>query len=71
MSDDDNGKQVGLLANAWTLAVLFPASLAAGALLGWWLDRMFHTSPWLTVVGLFLGAAAAFLNLAQFVKKSG
>lgn len=31
------------------------ASLAAGILLGWWLDRIFNTSPILVLLGIALG----------------
>ena len=33
------------------------ALLAAGIALGWWLDRLLHTSPALVLVGISLGIA--------------
>ena len=36
--------------------------LVAGAL-GWWLDGKLGTSPWLLLVGIFLGAAGGFTSL--------
>jgi F0F1-type ATP synthase assembly protein I len=36
--------------------------LATGAL-GWWLDGKFGTSPWLLLVGIFLGAGGGFYSL--------
>jgi len=42
------------------ISVSIIACLAIGILLGWWLDRLFDTSPWLLMVFSFLGVAAAF-----------
>lgn len=39
------------------------AGPAGGALIGWFLDRWFGTSPWLLLVLLFLGFAAAMRNI--------
>ena len=36
-----------------------------GALVGWVLDRVFDTSPWLLLVMLFLGMAAGFWNIIK------
>jgi ATP synthase protein I len=39
------------------------AGPAGGALIGWVLDRLFGTTPWLLLVLLFLGIAVAFRNI--------
>ncbi len=36
-----------------------------GALIGWVLDRLFGTSPWLLLIMLFLGMAAGFWNIIK------
>ena len=36
----------------------FVAATALGTAGGWWLDRKFHTQPWLLVVGSVFGFAA-------------
>ena len=33
------------------------------ALLGWWLDRRWGTSPWLLLLGTLLGAVGGVYNL--------
>lgn len=38
---------------------------AGGALIGWVLDRMLGTSPWLLLTLLFLGMAAGFWNIVK------
>jgi ATP synthase protein I len=39
------------------------AGPAGGALLGWVMDRLFGTSPWLLLVMLALGTIVAFRNI--------
>jgi ATP synthase protein I len=45
-------------------------SIFIGLFAGVYLDRRFSISPWLTLIGLGLGIAAAFKNIALAVKKS-
>lgn len=44
------------------------AGPAGGALLGWFLDRLFKTSPWLLLAMLFLGIIVAFRNIYRISK---
>lgn len=39
--------------------------MLGGAAIGWALDRLFDTSPWLLLVMLFLGTAAGFWNIIK------
>jgi F0F1-type ATP synthase assembly protein I len=48
---------------AITLGLVFPVAIALGYFLGRWLDKVFHTSPWLTGIFTLLGIAAAFVQL--------
>jgi ATP synthase protein I len=50
------------------LAVIFPASVVVGWLLGAALDRWLHTS-WLYLVGLLLGIVAGFVELIRTVSR--
>lgn len=45
-------------------------SISIGFALGLFLDRKFDTAPWLMLVGLILGIAAAYRNIWLAVKKS-
>ena len=38
---------------------------AGGALIGWVLDKLFDTSPWLLLAFLFLGIIVAFRNIIR------
>lgn len=50
------------------LAMIFPAAVVVGWLLGAALDRWLHTT-WLYLVGLILGIAAGFVELIRTVSK--
>ena len=58
--DRDTGpsglRSAGLLLAIPTLLIVAPL---VGFFLGGWLDRRFHTSPWLLIAGLVLGFVAA------------
>jgi F0F1-type ATP synthase assembly protein I len=48
----------------------FAVTIVVFALLGIWLDKRWHTSPWLVIVGVFFGATAGFWTMyRQMVKK--
>jgi len=53
------------IAVGWEIVV----ALGLGYLLGWALDRWLHTSPYLKIAGLLLGAAAAVRGLVRVVKE--
>jgi ATP synthase protein I len=45
-------------------------SIFIGLFAGVYLDGRFDTNPWLTLIGLGLGIAAGYKNIALAVKKS-
>jgi ATP synthase protein I len=45
------------------------AALAVGTFLGWGLDRVFGTTPWILLAGIFIGFAAGVLNVARALKQ--
>ena len=51
------------------ISVTIIACLAVGIFLGWLLDRLLGTTPWLMMVFTFLGIAAAFKSIFDFAKK--
>ena len=58
---------LGLAARITTELV---AAVLVGALLGWWLDGVFGTSPWLLLVFLLLGFAAALRNIVRVASQA-
>ena len=56
--------------NALSLAFLFPASIVAGFLIGYGLDKLFDSGSVCTIIFSILGSAGAFLQLFRFSKSS-
>ena len=71
MTPDEKRPEVSARArlyNLSSLAFAFPVSIAAGAYIGYYLDGKLGTFPWLSIIFLFVGVAAGFLNLLRAVK---
>ncbi len=49
----------------------FVIAILGGLLLGMWLDRMFHTKPWLMLLGIGLGMFIGFYNFFMVVSHVG
>ena len=52
-----------------TIPTLLIVSPLVGFFLGNWLDRRFHTSPWLMIAGLLLGFAAGGRETYQIYRR--
>ena len=55
------------LARLSTNGISLVAATAIGLLIGYGLDRLFGTAPWLTMMFALFGIAAGFLNLFRDV----
>lgn len=55
------------LARLSTIGVTLVAATAIGLAIGYGLDRVLPTRPWLTILFTLLGIAAGFLNLFRDV----
>jgi ATP synthase protein I len=44
-------------------------SVAIGAGIGYWLDSVFHTAPWLTLFWLLCGVFAGFRSLLRVARR--
>jgi F0F1-type ATP synthase assembly protein I len=51
------------------IALILPASIVAGLILGAALDKWLHTG-WITLAGLLLGAVAGFYQLARWLMRA-
>ena len=69
--DERKRRQVQRLVEASSIGWMFPIAIGIGAGAGWWLDKLFGTRPWLTVVLGAFGVAAAFINLFRFGMRDG
>ena len=52
-----------------TLGIEMGVALAIGMLIGWYLDRLFGTRPWLIIFFSIFGIAAGFRNLVRLARK--
>jgi len=64
-------KSIKELAFFSSVGLSLSLSIFIGLALGVYLDRrVFHTTPWLTLIGLGLGIAAGYRNIGLAIKKS-
>jgi ATP synthase protein I len=52
-----------------TIGLHLVSGIVVGTLIGYYLDKFFNTSPWLTIIFFFFGIAAGFRNMYIDVKK--
>ena len=70
MSADNDKEEINRKSGlAYAAAVSLFASVLAGLIVGWLLDRWLGTNPWLLVTGIVLGAAAGFYELIRSASK--
>lgn len=58
-----------MLAQYSSIIFVLPSSLLAGYFIGYVLDGYFETFPWLSLVFIFLGAAAGFFEVFRILSK--
>ena len=63
--DDDNEKKGSFMGSAFKLGTELVAAVAVGTIIGFILDTLFDTKPWLIIIFFFLGAAAGMLNVIR------
>jgi ATP synthase protein I len=70
MTDQDDKEEINRRSGlAYSAALSLFASVVAGLIVGWLLDRWLGTSPWLLVTGIVLGAAAGFYEFIRATSK--
>lgn len=62
-SKDEKRRDARQLLDASSIGWMFPIAIGIGFLWGWGMDKLFHTSPWLTWIFGAFGVIAAFINL--------
>jgi ATP synthase protein I len=67
--DEDLKKTIKTLGLVSTVGLSMGIAIALGALIGYYLDKWLDTSPWLLLVFLGFGIAAAFRNLYIMYKR--
>jgi ATP synthase protein I len=69
--DEDLKKTIKTLGLVSTVGLSMGIAIALGALIGYYLDKWLDTSPWLLLIFLGFGIAAAFRNLYIMYKRVG
>jgi ATP synthase protein I len=59
------------LAALSSLGLMLPSSIAVGLFMGYFLDKLLGTDPWLLIVFTLFGVASGFLSLFRGLKKLG
>ena len=52
-----------------TIIFIIPSAFIGGYFLGMKLDEQFGTDPWITIAGVFLGGAGAFIELFRVLNR--
>ena len=63
--NNDNEKRGSFMGSAFKLGTELIAAVAVGTIIGFILDTLFDTKPWLIIIFFFLGAAAGMLNVIR------
>ncbi|MCU0288213.1 MAG: AtpZ/AtpI family protein [Acidobacteria bacterium] len=54
---------------AYTIVgLMFPVSIAVGVAIGYFLDKLFHTDPYLLIIFTLYGIAAGFVNFFKVTR---
>ena len=71
MDDNPNkkAKDYMRLAGISSVGIGLVVSTLMGAGAGYWLDKQFHTDPFILLAGMILGIAAGFLNIFRYIGK--
>ncbi len=74
MNGDRRRRAAGSLrriADASSLGLAFPIAIALGYFFGRWLEGVFRTGPWLTVIFTVFGIAGGFVNAFRTAVRIG
>lgn len=63
-------KKLKPLLNASVIGFSIVFSILIGLIIGIYLDKLFNTKPYLTIIFLIFGIISGFKNMIYFVKKS-
>ena len=57
--------------NASIVGIQFPVAMALGYFWGKWMDGVFGTEPWMTIIFSICGIIAGFVNLVRITIATG
>ena len=62
---NDGENRGSFMGSAFKLGTELVAAVAVGTIIGFILDNLFDTKPWLIIIFFFLGTAAGILNVIR------
>ncbi len=65
------GAEFRRIADISSIGLAFPIAILIGFFFGRWLDGVFKTAPWLTIVFSVFGIVAGFLNAIRTALRVG
>jgi ATP synthase protein I len=65
----DKGIDFRKIAEASSVGLILPSSIAIGLFLGYMLDKWLNTAPWMLLIFLILGIVSGLLSLYRAMKK--
>ena len=66
---NENEKRGSFMGSAFKLGTELVAAVAVGTIIGFILDTLFDTKPWLIIIFFFLGAGAGMLNVIRVANR--
>jgi ATP synthase protein I len=57
------------VAEAGSVGLILPSSIAVGLFFGYMLDKWLHTAPWMLLIFLILGIVSGLWSLYKAMKK--
>jgi ATP synthase protein I len=69
MPETKKGRNLNQIAEASSIGLMFPLAIGIGYGWGYWMDKWFGTTPWLTWIFAAFGMIAAFINLFRIGMK--
>jgi len=69
--DEELAKQASRVGLGIMIPTVFAASVVVGCALGWWLDEILGTGPWLTLIFLGFGMAAGVREVLRMLRRMG
>jgi ATP synthase protein I len=70
MRNDDRSRiNYKKLAGLSSLGLMLPSSIVVGLFIGYYLDKLLGTRPWLLVLFFLFGTASGFYSLIRGLKK--
>ena len=63
--EEGDNKRGSFMGSAFKLGTELVAAVAVGTIIGFILDTLFDTKPWLIIIFFFLGSAAGMLNVVR------